>query len=80
MKNTQNFSRVTARIRYHEDSVSDEISQPDVNERDSEDFKVKAIQKSDVYVKESQSGYLSSLYYLVLWKTILRRKILESLL
>ena len=35
---------------------------------DSRKYKVKAIWDSAVYTKESESGHLLSLYYLVLWK------------
>ena len=31
-------------------------------------YKVEAIWESTVYIKESESGYLPGLYYLILWK------------
>ena len=34
----------------------------------SKEYKMEAIWDSMVYTKESKSGYLSGLYYLVLWK------------
>ena len=33
---------------------------------DNEEFKMEAIQNSTVYARESESGHLSDLYYLVL--------------
>lgn len=38
---------------------------------DSKKYKVKAIQNSAIYVKESKSGYLIRFYYLVSWKKYL---------
>ena len=35
---------------------------------DSKEYKVEAIQDSAVHRRESESGYLPGLYYLVLWK------------
>ena len=35
---------------------------------DGEEYKVETIQDSAVYVRESKSGHLPGLYYLISWK------------
>ena len=45
---------------------------------DSGEYKVEAIWDSAVYVRESESGHLPSLYYLVSWKGIQRKRITGS--
>ena len=41
---------------------------------DEEEYEVKRIQESTVYVKESEEGHLPGLYYLVSWKCYLEEK------
>ena len=40
----------------------------DIGEKESGEYEVKAIRDSAVYAKESKSGHLQDLYYLVSWK------------
>ncbi len=40
----------------------------ELDEGDSEEYNVKAIRNSKVYAKESDSGHLPGLYYLISWK------------
>ena len=40
----------------------------DVSDNESGEYEVKVIWDSAVYAKESESGYLPGLYYLVSWK------------
>lgn len=47
----------------------DDISQAQLDEGKSKEYKVKAIWDSEVYAKESDSGYLPGFYYLVRWKS-----------
>ena len=41
---------------------------------DSEEYGVEAIRDSDVYARESESGHLPGLYYLISWKATRRKK------
>lgn len=47
----------------------DKTFQLELDESNSEEYKVEAIWDSGVYAKESDSGHLSGFYYLVLWKS-----------
>lgn len=40
----------------------------DVDNNESKEYKVEAIQNSAVYTRESESSQLQGLYYLVFWK------------
>ena len=44
------------------------MTELDIGNDNSEEYKVKAIWDSAVYLRESKSGHLPSLYYLVSWK------------
>ena len=46
----------------------------DVCDNESKEYEVEAIWNSAVYTKESESGYLPGLYYLVFWKGYLEKK------
>ena len=50
--------------------VDEEVRQIefDAGDNDSGEYKVEAIRDSSVYLRESESGHLSGLYYLVSWK------------
>ena len=50
--------------------VVEEVRQMEFNTSDnkSREYEVEAIRDSTVYARESESGYLSSFYYLVSWK------------
>ena len=47
--------------------VNDESVELDVGDNNGE-YEVEAIRDSEVYVRESKSGHLPGLYYLVSWK------------
>ena len=49
------------------EQVDKKVSELDVCDKDSKEYKVKAIQNSAVYAKELEC-YLPGLYYLVAWK------------
>ena len=42
-----------------------DMAELDADDNESGEYKVEAIQNSAVYARESESGYLSELYYLV---------------
>ena len=46
----------------------------DADDNDSGEYKVEAIWDSAVYARESESGHLPSLYYLVSWKGYLEEE------
>ena len=48
--------------------MSEEVPELDAGDEDSKEYEVEAIRNSAVYVNESESGHLPSLYYLVAWK------------
>ena len=50
--------------------VNEEVKQMEFDSSDDEsgEYKVEAIRDSTVYARESESGHLPSLYYLVSWK------------
>ena len=48
--------------------VSEEVPELDFSDKDSKEFKVKAIWDSAVYANKLESGHLPGLYYLVAWK------------
>lgn len=52
----------------------------EINEDNSEKYKVKAIYDNEVYANKLDSGYLLSFFYLVYGKAILKSKILNRLL
>ena len=55
--------------------VDDENAEKlDTDNKGAGEYKVKAIWDSTVYTKESESGYLLSLYYLVSWKGYLEKE------
>ena len=55
--------------------VDDEnVEELDASNKGAGEYEVKAIQNSAVYARESESGYLPSLYYLVSWKEYPKEK------
>ena len=48
--------------------VDKNTTELDAGDDDSGKYKVKAIRDSAVYARESESGHLPGLYYLVSWK------------
>ena len=46
----------------------------DIGNLENKKYKMKSLYNSTIYIKESESGYLSELYYLVLLKKIFRRR------
>ena len=54
----------TRKGRVHEDN----LEELDAGDNDSGEYEVEAIRDSAVYARESESGHLPGLYYLVSWK------------
>ena len=50
------------------------IRKLDINNNESSKYKIKAVWNSAVYAKKSESDYLPGLYYLVSWKSYLKKK------
>ena len=48
--------------------VDEEVRQMEFDVGNNEEYKVEAIWDSAVYARESESGHIPGLYYLVLWK------------
>ena len=46
----------------------------DAGKNNSKKYKVKVIQNSTIYIKKFKSSYLLKLYYLVFWKSYLKKK------
>ena len=55
------------------------LAELNVNDNENNNYKVKAICNNPVYAKKSESGYLSEIYYLIFWKSYLKKKIPRSL-
>ena len=53
--------------------VDSENVELDANDKNGE-YEVKAIWDSEVYARESESGHLPGLYYLISWKRYLKEK------
>ena len=54
--------------------VDENATELDAGDNDSGEYKVEVIWDGAVYVRESESGYLSGLYYLVSWKGYLEEE------
>ena len=54
--------------------VDENATELDAGKDDSGEYKVEAIWDSAVYAKESESGHLPELYYLVSWKSYLEEE------
>ena len=46
----------------------------ELNTGNNEEYKVEAIRDIAVYIRESKSGHLPGLYYLVFWKGYLKKE------
>ena len=54
--------------------VDKEVKQVEFDNGDNEEYEIEAIQNSAVYVRESESGHLLGLYYLISWKKYLEEE------
>ena len=54
--------------------VDENTTKLDTGDNNSGEYELKAIWDSAVYTRESESGHLSSLYYLVSWKRYLEEE------
>ncbi len=54
--------------------MNNTIAQLELDKGNSEEYEVKVIRDSEVYGKESDSGHLPGLYYLVSWKGYLEEE------
>lgn len=51
-----------------------QVDKTELETGNSEEYKMKTIQKSMIYIRELESGYLSEFYFLVFWKDYLEEK------
>ena len=54
--------------------IDKKVRQMEFDTGDNEEYEVEAIWDSAVYARESESGHLSGLYYLVSWKEYLEEE------
>ena len=54
--------------------VDENTTELDIGKNDSGEYKLEAIRDSTLYARESESGHLPGLYYLVFWKRYLEEK------
>lgn len=76
IENSLYFSRVTTRIEYHKKRANGQIifKLEFKSDGNGEEYKVEVISNSTDYGKESESGHLPGLYYLVSFKNYLEEE------
>lgn len=50
------------------EQINKHATKLNANNNDNEEYKIKSIPHSGVYIKKSKPGFLLKLYYLIFWK------------